>query len=100
MAPAASFGGPEWGSGRLNDKSFSEPIRLSMAPQRERTIRTAWEGIECLSDWPGTKGRSYRSALRACRDALDGWTPPAKARRALAQAAREAHMLVHPQKVD
>lgn len=84
----------------MNDKSFSEPIRLSMAPQRERTIRTAWEGIECLSDWPGTKGRSYRSALRACRDALDGWTPPAKARRALAQAAREAHMLVHPQKVD
>ncbi|WP_348629651.1 DUF982 domain-containing protein, partial [Mesorhizobium sp. M7A.F.Ca.ET.027.03.2.1] len=56
----------------LNDKMFPRPIRLKFAPERERIIRSAWEGLECLGDWPSGQGRRYRAALRSCRDALDG----------------------------
>jgi hypothetical protein len=34
-------------------------------------------------------GRSYRAAVRTCRDTLDGWAPPAKARRRFLAAVRE-----------
>ncbi|OBQ74508.1 DUF982 domain-containing protein [Mesorhizobium erdmanii] len=77
----------------MNDKMFPRPIRLKFAPERERLVRSAWEGLECLGDWPAVHGRRYRAALRSCRDALDGWTPPAKAMRAMIDAAREAHIL-------
>ncbi|RVD46844.1 DUF982 domain-containing protein, partial [Mesorhizobium sp. M7A.F.Ca.ET.027.03.2.1] len=56
----------------MNDKMFPRPIRLKFAPERERIIRSAWEGLECLGDWPSGQGRRYRAALRSCRDALDG----------------------------
>jgi len=77
----------------LNDKHFSAPVRLRIAPNRERVVSTAWEGVECLRDWPADRGKGYRSALRACHDALEGWTSTAKARRALQSDAREARLL-------
>ncbi len=78
---------------QLNDKMFPRPIRLKFAAERERVVRSAWEGLECLGDWPASRGRRYQAALRCCRDALDGWTPPEKAMRAMIDAAREASIL-------
>jgi hypothetical protein len=77
----------------LNDKRFEQPIRLKFEPARERVVGSAWEGLECLRDWPVGHSREYRAALRACRDALDGWTPAHRARRALFDAARQAELL-------
>jgi len=77
----------------LNDKMFPRLIRLKFTPECERQVRSAWEGLECLGDWPAGRGRRYRAALRCCRDALDGWTAPEKAMRAMIYAAREARIL-------
>ncbi|TGQ64225.1 DUF982 domain-containing protein [Mesorhizobium sp. M00.F.Ca.ET.186.01.1.1] len=77
----------------MNDKIFPHPVRLKFGPARERVVRSAWEGLECLGDWPGDHGSRYRAALRSCRDALDGWTPPEKAMRAMIDAGREAAFL-------
>ena len=77
----------------MNDKMFPRPIRLKFTPERERVVRSAWEGLECLGDWPAGRGRRYQAALRCCRDALDGWTPPEMAMRAMIDAAREARIL-------
>ncbi|MCA0045679.1 DUF982 domain-containing protein [Mesorhizobium sp. B283B1A] len=77
----------------MNDKIFPRPVHLKFAPERVRVVRSAWEGLECLGDWPFGRGRRYRAALRSCRDALDGWASPAKAMRAMIDAAREAHIL-------
>lgn len=73
----------------MNDKFFSSPVRLRFGSNGERVVRSAWEGLECLAEWPAS-GQGYRAAKRACRDALDGWVPAVKARRALVNAAREA----------
>lgn len=72
---------------------FPHPIRLKFTPGRERVVCNAWESLECLGDWPAGRGQCYRAALRSCRDALDGWTPPEKAMRAMIDAAREANLL-------
>ena len=77
----------------MNDKIFPHPVRLKFGPARERVVRSAWEGLECLGDWPASQGRQYRAAMRCCRDALDGWTPPEKAMKAMIDAAREAALL-------
>jgi hypothetical protein len=77
----------------LNDKIFPRPVRLKFAQGRERVICSAWEGLECLGDWPSGGDRQYRAAVRSCRDALDGWAPPEKAMKAMIDAAREAHLL-------
>lgn len=77
----------------VNDKFFPRPVRLKVGPARERVVRSAWEGLECLRDWPGKHGRRYRAAWRSCRDALDGWTPAEKAMRAMIDAGREAEFL-------
>ena len=77
----------------VNDKIFARPIRLKYELSHERVIRSAWEGLECLGDWPAGQGRQYRAAMRACRDALDGWTTAQKARKAFVDAAREASLL-------
>ncbi|MET2825849.1 DUF982 domain-containing protein [Mesorhizobium shangrilense] len=79
----------------MNDKIFPHPVRLKFGPARERVVRSAWEGLECLGDWPAHEGRRYRAAMRCCRDALDGWTPPEKAMKAMIDAAREAELLSH-----
>jgi len=69
-------------------------VEISLDPAHRRIVASAWEGIEFLSQHrPARPGPKYRAALRICRDAIDGWQPAAKARRALVAAAREAHML-------
>lgn len=79
----------------MNDVRFSTPIRLRLRATGDRMVASAWEAIEVLqSHWPDwARGRTYRSALRACRDALDGWKTPHKARQAFVAAARRAGIL-------
>jgi uncharacterized protein DUF982 len=77
----------------VNDKMFPRPVRLKFTRERERVVRSAWEGLECLGDWPAGQGQLYRAALRSCRDALDGWAPAEKAMQAMIEAAREAKLL-------
>ena len=78
---------------KMNDKPFPEPILIKLESAGQRTVRSAWEGLEILGNWPGERDRHYRSAWRACRDALDGVAPAHRARRALRAAAAAARML-------
>ena len=79
----------------MTDVRLSSPIRVK--PHGADTIRevaTLQDASEILIDWPhASRGPFYQAALRCCRDALDGWTPPEKAMRAMIDAAREARIL-------
>ena len=75
----------------MNDKRFPIPVMITLGAAGQRAVSSVWEAIECLrSYWPAKKGPSYRRALQACLDALDGWKPAHKARHAFISAAREA----------
>lgn len=77
----------------MSDRPFPTPVEISLDSQPRR-IASAWEGMEFLSEHPPLQpGPKYRAAMRICRDAIDGWQPAAKARRAFVAAAREAHLL-------
>jgi Protein of unknown function (DUF982) len=79
----------------LNDVPFSEPITLKLQSVGERKVASSWEAIECMQQWPDrARGRSWRAAYRACRDALDGWRTAGEARTAFVKAARTAGLLV------
>jgi Protein of unknown function (DUF982) len=71
---------------------FSAPVEIVLDPGHKRIVASVWEGMEFLSQH-SPPGPRYRAAVRICRDALDGWLPVAKARRAFVAAAREAHIL-------
>jgi hypothetical protein len=78
----------------MSDRPFPTPVEIAVDPAHRRIVASAWEGIEFLSQYrPAHPGPKYRAALRICRDAIDGWQPATKARRAFVAAAREAHML-------
>lgn len=74
----------------MNDVPFSEPITLKLQSVGQRKVASSWEAIECMQQWPDrARGRNWRAAYRACRDALDGWrtarearAPPSSRRRA------------------
>ncbi|TIM65842.1 MAG: DUF982 domain-containing protein, partial [Mesorhizobium sp.] len=56
----------------MNDVPFSEPITLKLQSVGERKVASSWEAIECMQQWPDrARGRNWRAAYRACRDALD-----------------------------
>jgi hypothetical protein len=74
----------------MQDIWFLDPLHLKLDASHERTIRSAWEGLEFLGELPVRRGKQYRAAVRACRDVLDGLGSTGKARRALKGAAREA----------
>lgn len=81
----------------MNDKRFPIPVMITIGAAGQRAVTSVWEAIECLrSYWPSTKGPSYRRALQACLDALDGWKPAHKARHAFIRAAREAGVFLDP----
>jgi hypothetical protein len=79
----------------MTEIRFPEPVRLRLDSVGERVVATSWEALECLRDqWPAwARGRTYRIACRVCRDALDGWQPPQKARREFVKAARRAGLV-------
>jgi hypothetical protein len=78
----------------MNDKRFSTPVSVRRGAAHRRAIASAWEAFEWLQQHrPVTPSRSYRAALRACRDALDGWRSANQARRAFVAALREVGRL-------
>ncbi|MCG7508436.1 DUF982 domain-containing protein [Mesorhizobium retamae] len=66
----------------MNDVQFPEPVILIFS-SATRKVASSFEALECLDQqWPEwARGRSWRTAARVCRDALDGW-----------RSARDAHM--------
>ncbi|RUM95258.1 DUF982 domain-containing protein [Pseudaminobacter arsenicus] len=79
----------------MNDVAFSEPIILHLPGMGARKVATSFEAIECLqNEWPQwARGRNWRSAQSACRDALDGWCSAKAARRSFVKAADRAGLL-------
>jgi hypothetical protein len=79
----------------MNDVAFLEPVILRLPSMGARKVATSFEAIECLeNEWPQwARGRSWRSALSACRDALDGWCGAKAARRSFVKAADRAGLL-------
>ncbi|WP_288192247.1 DUF982 domain-containing protein [uncultured Phyllobacterium sp.] len=75
----------------MSEKRFSVPVAVRLGIAGQRMIYSTWEAVECLKiHWPRNHGPKYRKALQSCMDALDGWKPAHKARRAFVDAAREA----------
>lgn len=85
----------------MNDIRFPEPVKLTLKQSGARYVASAWEAIECMGEqWPEwARGRTWRSAYRACRDALDGWRSPREAQKAFVKAARKAGVLASGRKV-
>jgi hypothetical protein len=79
----------------MNDVAFSEPVILHLPGTGVRKVATSFEAVECLrNEWPQwARGRSWRSAQSACRDALDGWRGAKAARRRFVRAADRAGLL-------
>ena len=79
----------------MNDVRFPEPVVLNSTHGFQRKVASSFEALECLDqEWPEwARGRSWRSAYRACRGALDGWRNPTDARRTFLKAARRAGLL-------
>ncbi|BBD37160.1 DUF982 domain-containing protein [Aminobacter sp. NyZ550] len=73
------------------DKEFNPPVVIARENRAgRRTIASAWEALEWLRlRRPACTGPRYRSAVRICRDVLDGLRAPPDARRAFISAARE-----------
>lgn len=79
----------------MNDVAFSEPVILHLPGIGDRKVATSFEAIECLqNEWPQwARGRSWRSAQSACRDALDGRCGAEAARRSFVKTADRAGLL-------
>ncbi|TIM80948.1 MAG: DUF982 domain-containing protein [Mesorhizobium sp.] len=81
----------------MNDVPFSEPITLKLQSVGERKVASSWEAIECMKQWPDrARGRNWRAAYRACRDALDGWRTAREAHRRTAGHGTLIHLNIHP----
>lgn len=78
----------------MNDVRFPEPVTLRILSM-SRNVATSFEALECLEQqWPErARGRSWRAAARACRDALDGWRSARDARKAFLKAATRAGLM-------
>jgi hypothetical protein len=78
----------------MNDVRFPEPVTLRFSAAT-RNVASSFEALECLDQqWPEwARGRSWRAAGRACRDALDGWRSARDARKAFLKAARRAGLV-------
>lgn len=76
----------------MNDVPFPEPVVLDLPGTGARKVATSFEAIECLqNEWPQwARGKSWRRAELACRDALDGWRSAKMARKSFARAADRA----------
>jgi hypothetical protein len=78
----------------MNDVRFPEPVTLKFLTA-SRNVASSFEALECLDQqWPDwARGRSWRAAERACRDALDGWRSARDAHKAFLKAARRAGLV-------
>jgi hypothetical protein len=79
----------------MSDVVFNEPVILRMPKTGFRKVATGFEALECLErEWPDwARGRRWRNAIVACRDALDGWRSAKEARRSFMKAAMRAGLV-------
>jgi len=78
-----------------------KPIWLTFLGREPRRIDNAFDALECLvTMWPSSAFRSHRRAIRACRDALDGFISADKARRMLIEAAIDVDLLTTSSPLD
>ena len=79
----------------MADIMFTEPVILRMPHTGFRKVATSFEALECLEhEWPDwARGRRWRNAVAACRDALDGWRSAKEARRSFMKAAMRAGLV-------
>jgi hypothetical protein len=69
----------------MGARSFP-PLWITFHGATPRRVDNAFEALECLNDdWP-KRDSSWRHAIQACRDALDGFIPAMAARRAFVTA--------------
>jgi hypothetical protein len=76
---------------------FPAPVAINFGEPGETVlIGSVHEAAECLlsSKWPRTDGPIYEMATRAIRGASEGVVTPLEARRAFADAALEARVMV------
>ncbi|AZN73210.1 DUF982 domain-containing protein [Georhizobium profundi] len=72
----------------MSARPFS-PVWVTLPGRPPRRVDSAFEALECLmGGWPITTHSTYRRAVQACRDAIDGFVPATKAREAFLAAAR------------
>jgi hypothetical protein len=70
------------------------PVWVALPSASMRRIDNAFEALECLTtSWPIMTSPSYRRAVQACRDALDGFVSAKAARKAFVAAARDVRAL-------
>lgn len=70
------------------------PVWVALPSASMRRIDNAFEALECLTtSWPIMTTPSYRRAVQACRDALDGFVSAKSARKAFVAAARDVDAL-------
>lgn len=79
----------------MADRPFRNPLLAKLDETSHYTIRSAWEGLEyLLRYWRGVENTSYKLAVHLCRDAIDGWAPPERAREALRRALDAAGLSI------
>ncbi|BCM21018.1 DUF982 domain-containing protein [Mesorhizobium sp. J8] len=80
----------------MDEAWFSRPVPVANGISGEiNNVLNANQAIDLLTKhWRGAGSQKHKTALRACRQAMNGGIAADLARDALIDAAREAHMLV------
>jgi hypothetical protein len=78
----------------MNDKPLEPPVDIA-GPDGIRSVATVQEAKRLLADtsWP-VRGPRHEDAVDSCLKVMDGHRSASDARRAFADAAREAGILV------
>jgi hypothetical protein len=78
----------------MGHRPFKAPVRLRLDKMGDYVATSAWDALEYLQKhWSRTRDANYHKALRACRDAVDGWVTADRAREAVVRAAQSAGLL-------
>lgn len=78
----------------MGHRPFKKPVFLKLNATGNFQARSAWEALEYLDlHWPGEHTPHYRTAMRLCREAVDGMIDAEVARRAVIDAAQRAGLL-------
>jgi hypothetical protein len=79
----------------MSGRHFETPVMVeAVRGRRVRLVKTPGEAAELLGGPWAVQGPKHRLALQACRDAVAGRKSTGEARKAFADAAREAGILV------
>ncbi|MGX8008326.1 DUF982 domain-containing protein [Mesorhizobium sp. ORM8.1] len=73
-----------------SDMAFGAPVAVAVGAGFKREIASLCEMQNFLKEWPGTRGESYRAALRACEAARGGRMDLGEVRRTFLVFARQA----------